>query len=211
MLIKYLDLAQINIENGPWIAGGCARKLWFGEDWKNGDIDLFFQNHEVFKEYSERMNSLPEITIDNLRLKPRLQIETKQAITYVMDDVDSMKPVSNFCDLVPKRSIGDKYTIQLINRNFYQTLDDVFSDFDLTVCKFATDGKTIVASEDAVDDCIRKSLVLNSTQSRNTSKLNPKRIIKYMMLYGFEATSPIMSEMIRQHQSGEIHDADEYA
>ena len=38
-------LPPLDLLDGPWIAGGSARKLFLGQDWNSGDIDVFFRNH----------------------------------------------------------------------------------------------------------------------------------------------------------------------
>jgi hypothetical protein len=67
--------------------------------------------------------------------------------------------------------------------------------FDLTVCKFATDGKIIVTNSASIRDCVDKRLRRNITTPQ---KISPFRIIKYG-LYGFNADMDILRDLIENY------------
>lgn len=203
------SLPPVDLELGPWITGGCARKLWFGEDWRTGDVDLFFTDMDAFNRYGALIDESPPFSINGDMMKLRLHMTTTRAKTYIVaKDKDSSN--ESIYNVAPKQAATTRtMTVQLIKRRFHATLEDVFSDFDFTVCKFATDGKRIVACPDAIRDCEKRLLIFNRTPQQDSVKLSPKRVMKYSILYGFEATSEVMREMIRQHTTGEIHDADD--
>ena len=62
-----------NLEEGPWIAGGSARKLWQGKPWRNHDVDFFFRNPKQFCSMIERIHEFGKV---------ERTYETQHAITY---------------------------------------------------------------------------------------------------------------------------------
>jgi hypothetical protein len=198
-----------DLENGPWIAGGAARRLWFGEPWKTGDVDVFFSDpaefdsakHSLQKRIVKKESDSifkPLIDFGSLvietvsRRKPDAisVYETKNAITY---RVNIGKISSNTCD------------VQLIRRDWHSDLASVWKHFDLTACMFATDGKVIVANEQSVLDCENKILHRNSECSRS---IKLSRVIKYS-IYGFDAGTDVMNELLQQYKDGTIKENDE--
>lgn len=64
------------LKNGPWIAGGAARRLLLGERLDSGDIDLFFSDYKSWNHCCESLSGY------------RVIIKTKRATTY---DVNGFK------------------------------------------------------------------------------------------------------------------------
>lgn len=66
-------LPQIDIEKGPWIAGGSARRLLQGEGLASGDIDIFFPNYASWEFFSKHLSSYEII------------VKTKKATTFLIE------------------------------------------------------------------------------------------------------------------------------
>lgn len=178
-------IGEFNLETGPWIAGGTARRLWYGEPWEKYDIDIFFQNQLAF---NNTVNALHSLLDCKNRAVALLQHKSKNAILYNIDFRNIYQSSVNFLQ------------VQAIRLNFYNNLKEVFDDFDLTICKFATDGITCIASDDALQDC--KDNVIRINES-STKKLKASRIIKYSD-YGFDADERIMKELLKQYRNNEL-------
>ena len=71
-----------------------------------------------------------------------------------------------------------RYKIQLITMKYYDSIQEIFDNFDITVCKFATDGQTILAPYESIKDCDTNRL----TYIKKDMNLN--RFYKYLR-YGF--------------------------
>jgi hypothetical protein len=171
-MINLLDDIGIktNIETGPWISGGTARRLWFNEPWQNADIDLFFQDEASFSLVSSNLwlyaNAHNQET-------PHI---TKNAVTYKFEYK------------------GQELKIQCINKKYHRDIIDVWETFDWTVCCFAVADNIIMASNLALTDCRDKILrmVPNSTR-----KIDGRRVTKYG-IYGFNPTKNILQELCKQ-------------
>jgi hypothetical protein len=87
------------------------------------------------------------------------------------DSVDRTNSISFFYDA------DKKYEINLIKKYTYKTYQDMFDDFDITICQFASDGINIVHGETSVDDFKNRRLVLNEKYTRS---LSFRRLMKYI-------------------------------
>lgn len=184
----------LSMESGPWIAGGCARRLWYGLPWKASDVDLFFPDQASFDDACSLLETL-HIKTDVIHadgystslLQTKGPTVTENAKTYLVQ-------------------IGKIYpniaTVQVVCKQWPATVDDLFDNFDLTVCKFASDGRTVVAKPIAVDDC--QSMTLRSEPDSNLMPL-AGRIVKYS-IYGFEPSREIMFNILRSHRNGSLRD-----
>jgi hypothetical protein len=192
-----------NLENGPWIAGGCARRLWFGQEWIKRDVDFFFSNKEDFdnavktveKYTSKTTQSKPISDFGDIMIaKSSPKIHTDNASTYEIN----LKEDDNVA-----------ITLQLIRKNWHKDLLSLFENFDFTVCQFATDGKTIVAPSYAENDCNLK--ILRQVES-SKRRLSARRVIKYA-IYGFEPTRKIMKDLVDRHANKDLLEdgTDDYA
>lgn len=189
-------LPPLDLVDGPWITGGCARKLYQNQSWSNGDVDVFFRSQAQCQEWINWMADQQakfmskEPTIDNLwtllTKKPSqgiyLKMETENALTYEV-------------------TLGNQtIKLQLIRTRYAPTLEELWKGFDITVCEVATDGHYIMASDQAVQHLAENKLAL--TNKSNGGNL-PLRIIKYHMR-GFEASSEDLKWAAQQIANGEL-------
>ena len=172
-LLKILNhLPQHNLDSGPWIAGGAARLAWHNIDIGNHDIDVFFKNEQQWLAYSQFCN----------KFKIEDSIVTANASTHEI------------------KIEGLKIKLQIIKKDWYEDYVSIFNNFDFNCCQFVTDGKTIVATEDAISDCSQKILRHNSHTKKD---LDTRRIIKYL-LYGFNPDKNILTRIIELNHSNEL-------
>jgi len=115
-----------------WIAGGAAREMILGKEF-TADVDVFFRTTETFEKWSTHFSQ------PNRPVK-----DTDYALTYTLPYGD------NTID------------VQLVHWNFWKDLEEVFSDFDITLTQFAWDGYNIYYTEEAI-----KALALNVIEVNN--------------------------------------------
>ena len=150
--LKYLNL---NMEEGPWIAGGSVMKWVQGKPVKHHDVDVFCASEKQFEDVTARCAAMG--------VKCGIVANTENAVTYELRDKHGNKT----------------HNLQVIKKHFFQTARDVILAFDLVVCQFVTDGKQVVHTNQAMTDLKTKRI---NIASKNGSL--PKRILKYMT-YGF--------------------------
>lgn len=137
-------------KDGPWIAGGAARRMFTGAE-LDSDIDLFFKDSVQYALY-----------------EADLKQQSKSCYQNTVKFLGRSRFASNFL------IAGQK--IQLINFGFYENIQKMFESFDFTICHFACDGEYFYYTEDAVQDTVEKKLRIDGTIRPVTGL---KRIIKY--------------------------------
>jgi hypothetical protein len=203
---------QLSFFTGPIVAGGAARLLWFNElaplvkytqsrSVAKSDIDVFvyngFRQFETTRDYIEqqynRRKPQPRVTTTAFDLAcaiPTPRFETHNAISY------------NNCELD-----GRYYNIQLIKHS-RQGLLGIFDSFDLVNCHFATDGRTVVATAEAVAAWQANKLVRNPDCQQDV-KLD--RMLKYLtlgLMPDRTLWNSIMKKTVEARTAGGFPDAD---
>jgi hypothetical protein len=124
-------------EQGPWIAGGMGRQLAVDPTCQEfADIDVWFNNATSYEQCVNRLN----FAFGNTMYET---FNSSNARTY---------------------TVGD-YKVQLIRRAYYETLDDVFANFDFTCCQVAVD-KDFKLSGPGIDDARNNVLKVNKLDRR---------------------------------------------
>ena len=182
-----------NLTTGPWIAGGSIRKLYKGLDWTTGDIDVFFSSKNQYDEWSKIISNISrkddknEPSFLNMfsykRKCAHLEHSTKNASTWRLQ-------IPDVCSV----------NIQLIKSYFSADIIELWDTFDFTVCKFASDGNIIIASEDAIQDVENNKLRL-STDLKNRAL--PLRVIKYFA-HGFNVDDDLLLWAFDRIRKGEV-------
>lgn len=206
-------LGHTDFMSGGWIAGGAARKAWYNLDWSDQDVDYFFANEQQYQSFNESIESkskkyevefgIPS-TIDNgiwsgahtatttaVELKPIKSVtcySTDNANTYTFSDIELAAGTYDITD--------DTHSlkIQAIKKYYPSSLRELFATFDFTVCQFATDGKILVATKAAIEDCDLNRLVMVPDTPRKATAL---RILKYAT-YGFNPSDNMMSDALNR-------------
>jgi hypothetical protein len=161
----------LDVENGPWVAGGAARRLASWEtDISVSDIDIFFPNLEIYNwavRYFQSANSK-----DFFPFKVEDEMSTPNGVIFKV----------RFDEKV--------YAFQLLNKRYFENLPELFDDFDFTICMFATDGYSLVGEERADDDLLARKLVIH----KSPPKPKAARLAKYCS-QGFSPEPGVISAM----------------
>ena len=145
-------LPPVNIKTGPWIAGGCARRLLQGKSLEEADIDLFFKNTASWNEFCDHIE----------KQDIELVVKTDRAKTFKINGIQ----------------------VQCINRRHYLSLEEVFKDFDFSVCQIATDGNQLACTAQAHKD-IMDNVLRPAPNGKTAKRTLVPRMIKYTG-YGFK-------------------------
>ena len=162
-------LGSFNLESGPWIAGGVVRKLWQNADWSSGDIDIFFSSDSQMRDMVTHITNTFHYNGN----------KSENSVTW---KIKKHLTGNWFEQLIPRNG---EYIFQGISKFYSNNINELFSQFDFTVCQFATDGNYIITTEDAIKDTIEKRI---HSPSNN---ITASRIMKYAT-YGF---SPSLSDL----------------
>lgn len=191
------EFATFDINEGPWIAGGAVRKLWQGLSWNDGDIDIFFKNKEQFIQFSSKLKA--RAYQDNRAALSALDFDSKFISKNLYINSFDTSNASTFT-ITGLPWIDRQIKIQGICKQFYNSAENLVEDFDWTVCQIVSDGTTMWASINAVDDLLKHNLVLSSTTKR---KIKIGRLIKYSA-YGFNINDETMINVLSEIAIGNI-------
>ncbi len=205
LIARYVS--NCNFNTGAWIAGGSVRKVWFDLPWEHQDIDMFFSSQTQFElmqtELTEKLPSdntateplFLDLNFNNIAVKTARysEYETDNAVTYTI--------------YTDSEFDHQMFKIQAIKRYFPSNINELFQSFDFTVTQFATDGKIMVTTRQALKDCEERRLQMIKGTSR---PINALRTIKYSA-YGFEPVDDLMREVVTSLANGdEVMIADDY-
>lgn len=170
----------LDMENGPWIAGGAALHLARGipELRQPSDIDFFFKT-------------------ENSGTEARLLFSNSPGRSGVMKNNDHVANMSYIHQTFYKKRT---YSIQFIKRQYYESLTKLFEDFDFTICMFATDGRHVYGPEQSWKDLDTKTLRLYGPQRKTIMRLG-----KYAM-QGFMPEPHMMSKILAKPPEGMKYD-----
>lgn len=160
LLDRYpVSIIQPNQNNGPWIAGGAPICWYSRKPVGLRDIDVWCKNGDQASQVIERLKG-------NFA---SMQLSTKNAGTFVLS------------------SDNYQWKIQVITKRYFESQEELFNYFDITVCKIATDGKQFYfANSEVITDLNSKTL-----RFTGNNRINLQRTIKYLA-YGYK---PIKSQI----------------
>ena len=170
-LVKYIEARNKDVI----ISGGCARRLWYNENWHEGDVDIFFKNEKAFHVMVDTLKTLTRSTQDDMFVDST-SFETKNAITY---------------NVFHK---ARKVKVQLIHNRWYKNIPDLWRNFDFTICQFAFYNNKLIANRDAVRHVNSQSIHMIKNTTRECF---PRRLIKYGF-YGFVPSKKIRKKLIKE-------------
>lgn len=143
---RLVDYLNLDIDKGPWLAGGAVRKSYLGQTIENSDLDIWFASLEQFETTKKQVIAIGASEV----------YSTDNAVSYKFYEK------------------GQDYTIQLIRRRFYNSAAEIISGFDFSVCQLATDGRRLIVGENTIRDI--KTRTLRLTQPYLPEYIVPRMI-----------------------------------
>jgi len=159
-------------EQGPFIAGGACLQWYQHKPVEQADIDIFcVDKHQV--------NELRNRLLDQSNLQEKYH--TENAFTYLY---------------VSKSKIRRFWTVQIITKRFYDRLDDVINNFDISVCQIGTDGTNWAMGKHTASDIRNKILRMNYPLQPQAAK----RLVKYCT-YGYRPVDGLIEDIVHNDMS----------
>jgi len=156
-------------EKGPWVAGGCIRRLLMDQDPFASDVDVFFASETQKDEWVETVK----------RRHPMASVSSRENNVTI--------------DIPELPGLGLKsLKLQAIHIAYYSTPQAVIDSFDYTICQLVTDGHRLETGEFTLWDLARKRLVLHKMEHAVATM---RRMIKYTK-QGFYACSGTMGDLL---------------
>lgn len=155
------DLEPVSIiapdhKKGPWIAGGACLRWYQGLPVGESDIDVFCANARQASEVIERVKSYGSFQV---------KFESDNAVTISHHRKDEWMTT---------------WTIQVITRRYFGSLQEVINSFDITVCEVGTSGNEWELGPFTARDIRERNLRFKLPLQPDA----PKRLTKYWT-YGY--------------------------
>lgn len=146
---------QLDLVNGPWIAGSAAAVAYFGPE--PADVDVFFANTDQLQAARE------ELLVSGF---------TPGLITQHGEQWLLSASLRGARKLLP---------INLIVSRFCQNLDELFRHFDMHHCQAATDGHAVIITDEALESLGTRKIRFNQAPECYTDSVAAvlRRVGKY--------------------------------
>jgi hypothetical protein len=144
-----------NLASGPWIAGGAPLRWYQHSAVDASDIDVFCKNAVQAQQVISRIKSYG-------RYSTKFQSENAVTLLYRAFEGNRI------------------WTIQIITKRYFDSIQEVIDAFDITACQIGTAGQEWIMNRSTARDIREKNL-------RFVEPLQPdcvKRLVKYWT-YGY--------------------------
>jgi hypothetical protein len=143
-------------ENGPWLAGGSV--------WKaienlpiDCDIDFFFKNEAQYEEYVRKLKSIP--------------------YTYHIVTEKKNKYNTTFGFHIYEKGYNKTIPVQFVSFRLCNSLEELLSGFDFTVCQFGFDGHRLYTGDTAFDDLKTRTIKFNNVRDTAATAIHVKKYL----------------------------------
>jgi hypothetical protein len=168
-----VNIIEPHYMKGPWIAGGACLRWYQNQPVEKSDIDVFCASAVQAQALIERIKSYG-------RFHVKADTENAVTIEYTAKGQDRR----------------DSWTIQVITKRYYSSLQEIVDNFDITVCQLGTTGNEWILGNYTARDVRERNL-------RMILPLQPdavKRLTKYWV-YGYRPV-PGLLEAIQNNPQG---------
>lgn len=175
-----VEIIKPDINDGPWIAGGAALKWYQGlEVNDSSDIDVFCKNKK----------------------QALAVIEQFARSNYNTDIVHESDNAITLGILLSSESEDSLLKVQVIRRKFYNSVEDVIGDFDITVCQIATTGNEWVLGNTTAKDIRERNLRMQTPIRKGSAQ----RLLKYWA-YGYRPVDGLLENMTDEEYFKPTHE-----
>ncbi len=161
-----------DFDKGPWIAGGAPLRWFQGLPVGENDIDVCCANAIQAGEVVERVKAYG---------RDHVKFQSENAITLSYHN---------------KEDYSRNWTIQIITRRYFSSLQEVIDNFDITVCQIGTDGNGWTLGQSTARDIREKNLRMHQPLQPDALK----RMVKYWT-YGYRPVDGLV-ESVQQNPVG---------
>lgn len=151
------------LKEGPWIAGGAALRWYQGLPVGENDIDVFCSSAEQAQKVIDWVKSYG-------RFSTKYESENATTLSYYSKDNSKT------------------WTIQVIKRRYFMSLQDVIDNFDITVCQIGTGGNEWLLNKDTARDIRERNLRMRMPLQPDAAK----RLAKYWT-YGYRPVGGLLA------------------
>jgi hypothetical protein len=147
-------------KDGPWIAGGCLHRTYRDLSLADADVDIFFKNEAQLDKFLLDLSS-NALTTGKYKTTAYFVSEWHRTVTVNYMDID--------------------WKIQCVCFKYFENIEQLFTSFDINVCRIAYDGENIISEENIFDEIKANNLRFNDGSIYYPS-VTLKRLVKYIKM-----------------------------
>ncbi len=174
-----VTLIAPTFKEGPWIAGGAALRWYQNQPVGENDIDVFCSSAEQAQSVIDHIKSYGRHTT---------KFESENAVTLSYNSKDNSKT----------------WTLQIIKRRYFMSLQDVIDNFDITVCQIGTGGNEWLLNKNTARDIRERNLRMNMPLQPDAAK----RMAKYWT-YGYRPVEGLLAAVQNNPVAKKMFQTDE--
>lgn len=154
-----------HVKAGPWIAGGACLRWYQGQPVVDNDIDIFCSGP-----------GQAQLVIDEIKSYGRYSVkhESNNAVTLSYHNPDCSK----------------YWTLQVIKRRYFNSLQEVIDNFDISVCQVGTGGNEWMLGTNTAKDIRDRTLRMALPLAPDAAK----RLAKYWT-YGYRPVEGLLDNI----------------
>jgi hypothetical protein len=172
-----LTLIWPDLQNGPWIAGGACLRWYQNQPVGENDIDIFCADKEQAHRIIDHIKSFG-------RYSTKYESENATTLSYHSHE-------------------GKKHwTLQIIKRRYFNSLEEVINNFDITVCQIGTGGNDWLLAPKTAKDIRERNLRMHLPLLPEAAK----RLVKYWT-YGYRPVDELVRAVIDNPSAIKYFDA----
>lgn len=191
----------LDMENGPWVAGGCIRRMLTNSVMGIHDVDVFFasynQREKLRKQFFEAEKQWRE------EHGYGDSLVTTRAVVDIPETFNFTAIASKSEDMHIRYTRGVVPPLQLVPDRYYANAQELVNDIDFTICQMVTDGKIVRCPHRSLNDLHERRLSVATTAKVK----NLSRILRYCS-YGYEPDETVLA-ITDDQQLGQFYSADQ--
>lgn len=162
------SIIQSDSLNGPWVAGGACLRWYQNQPVAENDIDIFCKNAKQAADLINRIKSYGRYVV-------KFTSENATTIEYISQD---------------SNATTNRWIMQVITKRYYESMEEVIDNFDLSVCQIATDGRQWILGTYTARDIREKNLRMQDVLHADAVK----RLTKYW-IYGYRPVEGLIDRI----------------
>jgi hypothetical protein len=174
-----LNIIWPDIKSGPWIAGGACLRWYQGQPVGENDIDIFCKDARQAQQVIENIKSYG-------RFSTKFESENAVTLSYHSGEGEYKS-----------------WTLQVITRRYFSSIQEVIDNFDISVCQIGTAGNDWIIGANTARDIRERNLRMRMPLQPDAAK----RLVKYWT-YGYRPVEGLVDDVRNNPNAKKVFELD---
>jgi hypothetical protein len=175
-----VNLILPHLKEGPWIAGGAALRWYQDQPVGENDIDIFCKDARQAQNVINYIKSYGRFSI-------KFESENATTLSYYSGADTEYR----------------QWTLQIITRRYFGSLQEVIDNFDISVCQIGTAGNDWLMGRHTAKDIRERNLRMQMPLQPDAAK----RLVKYWT-YGYRPVDGLLDSVQNNPNANQMFEID---